>query len=81
MAKKNFIQTKESLTDAMASAQITKQVEKEIDKLKMVKGITEVKARLTVDLPKDLMKRLKTYSVQNDLTIREVIISLLEKEM
>lgn len=83
MAKKNFTQTKESLTDAMAATHsvVSKQVETEIEKLKMATGIVETKSRLTVDLPKGLMKRLKAYSVQNDMTIREVVISLLEKEV
>ncbi len=37
--------------------------------------------RITIDLPKDLHKKLKIYAVMNEVTIRNHVVSLLRKNL
>lgn len=37
--------------------------------------------RITIDLPKDLHKKLKIHAVMNEITIRNYVVSLLQKSL
>lgn len=37
--------------------------------------------RITIDLPKDLHKKLKIYAVMNEVTIRNHVVGLLQKSL
>lgn len=51
---------------------------------KNVKELTTEKSeivRITIDLPKDLHKKLKIYAVMNEVTIRNHVVGLLQKSL
>ncbi len=41
----------------------------------------EENVRITIDLPKSLHKKLKLHAVMNEITIREFVVGLLEKQL